>query len=211
MYKMILSFLLVLQSSAHLARWQMTWPYRWTWHQTRKLTSLLVQNSHDDDNITSSTTMDDSTTSGWVVVAGCRSIPLIPFRHSVSTCYSLNSAAAAVERSVSHSLGWEQNGRRGGNRERHDEKNTERTLQNWLEFALKNTIIIPWCQNCCLKRFHPFFLKQCYIGSQQHTQHRWQKYLFMPTLEKWLKLEDKFSNNIVFLFLIQPILTKGMS
>ena len=75
MYKMILSFLLVLQSSAHLARWQMTWPYRWTWHQTRKLTSLLVQNSHDDDNITSSTTMDDSTTSGWVVVAGCRSIP----------------------------------------------------------------------------------------------------------------------------------------
>ena len=75
MYKIILSFLLVLQSSAHLARWQMTWPYRWTWHQTRKLTSLLVQNSHDDDNITSSTTMDDSTTSGWVVVAGCRSIP----------------------------------------------------------------------------------------------------------------------------------------
>ena len=75
MYEMILSFLLVLQSSAHLARWQMTWPYRWTWHQTRKLTSLLVQNSHDDDNITSSTTMDDSTTSGWVVVAGCRSIP----------------------------------------------------------------------------------------------------------------------------------------
>ena len=75
MYEMILSFLLVLQSSAHLARWQMTWPYRWTWHKTRKLTSLLVQNSHDDDNITSSTTMDDSTTSGWVVVAGCRSIP----------------------------------------------------------------------------------------------------------------------------------------
>ena len=52
---------------------------------------------------------------------------------SLATHYS----AAAVERSVSHSLGWEQNGRRGGNRERHDEKNTERTLQNWLEFALK--------------------------------------------------------------------------
>ena len=30
-------------------------------------------------------------------------------------------------RSVSHSLGWEQNGR-GGNRERHDEKSTENTL-----------------------------------------------------------------------------------
>ena len=88
MYEMILSFLLVLQSSAHLARWQMTWPYRWTWHQTWKLTSLLVQNS-DNDDITS--TMIQCR--GGSLLAVDLS-PLIPFRHSVS-CYSLLGSSSS--------------------------------------------------------------------------------------------------------------------
>ena len=143
---MILSFLLVLQSSAHLARWQMTWPYRWTWHETRKLTSLLVQNSHDDDNITSSTTMDDSTTSGWVVVAGCRSIPPDSFQ-TLGLYLLLTELGSSSGRTVGLTLFG-----MGAKRPPRGKSRAPRWKEHranppkLIGICIKNTIIIP-CQN----------------------------------------------------------------